>query len=107
MCAPAVWNKTLADRRAAFSQRGEKTSYQQTDAALTGWKKTAELAFLSEVSPVPLQQTLRHQHTAFGSCSSPATNILAAGRAVAGDNPGEACGADVRQQGSSLLRSAV
>ncbi|MEV0896049.1 transposase [Actinoplanes sp. NPDC049802] len=36
-----------------------------------------------------------------------ATNILAAGRAVAGHNPGEACGADIRQQGSSLLRSAV
>ncbi|MEV0902102.1 zinc ribbon domain-containing protein, partial [Actinoplanes sp. NPDC049802] len=33
-----------------------------------------------------------------------ATNILAAGRAVAGHNPGEACGADMRQQGSSLLR---
>ncbi|MBW6440359.1 transposase [Actinoplanes hulinensis] len=36
-----------------------------------------------------------------------AKNILAAGRAVAGKNPGHACGADVRQQGSSLLRSAV
>jgi len=35
-----------------------------------------------------------------------AKNILAAGRAVARDNPGNACGADVRQQGSSLLRSA-
>ncbi|MEV0895835.1 RNA-guided endonuclease TnpB family protein [Actinoplanes sp. NPDC049802] len=64
-CVRLVWNKTLADRRAAFSQRGERTTYQQTDAALTGWKKTEELAFLSEVSSVPLQQTLRHQHTAF------------------------------------------
>ncbi|WP_346073668.1 hypothetical protein [Saccharopolyspora thermophila] len=35
-------------------------------AALTAWKKTSELALLSEVSSVPLQQTLRHQHTAFG-----------------------------------------
>jgi putative transposase len=66
-CVRLVWNKTLADRHAAFHQRGERTSYRQTDAALTGWKKTAELAFLSEVSSVPLQQTLRHQHTAFAN----------------------------------------
>jgi transposase len=36
-----------------------------------------------------------------------AKNILAAGRAVARENPGDACGADVRRQGSSLPRSAV
>jgi putative transposase len=36
-----------------------------------------------------------------------AKNIVAAGRAVAGDNPGDACGADVRRQGSSLPQSAV
>ncbi len=36
-----------------------------------------------------------------------AKNILAAGRAVAGDNPGHACGADVRPQGDPLRRSAV
>ncbi len=35
-----------------------------------------------------------------------AKNILAAGRAVA-RTPGDACGADVRRQGSSLPRSAV
>ena len=64
-CVRLVWNKTLADRRAAFSQRGKQTSYRETDAALTAWKKTEQLAFLSEVSSVPLQQTLRHQHTAF------------------------------------------
>jgi putative transposase len=63
-CVRLVWNKTLADRHAAYHQRGESTSYKQTDVALTGWKKSAELAFLSEVSSVPLQQTLRHQHTA-------------------------------------------
>lgn len=66
-CVRLVWNKTLAERHTAFFQRGEKTSYKQTDAALTAWKKTEDLAFLSEVSSVPLQQTLRHQHTAFGN----------------------------------------
>jgi putative transposase len=32
---------------------------------LTAWKKSEDLAFLSQVSSVPLQQTLRHQHAAF------------------------------------------
>jgi putative transposase len=36
-----------------------------------------------------------------------AKNILAAGRAVARSGPGDACGADVRRQGSSLPQSAV
>jgi putative transposase len=38
---------------------------------------------------------------------SAAENILAAGRAVAGGNPGHACGADVRHSGSSRVQSAV
>jgi putative transposase len=66
-CVRLVWNKTLANRNAAYHQRGEPTTYRQTDAALTAWKRTEELAFLSEVSSVPLQQTLRHQHTAFAN----------------------------------------
>ena len=36
-----------------------------------------------------------------------AQNILAAGLAVAGGNPGHACGADVRHPGSSRVQSAV
>ncbi|MGX7670965.1 zinc ribbon domain-containing protein [Plantactinospora sp. DSM 117369] len=35
-----------------------------------------------------------------------AKNIIAAGRVVAESDLGDACGADVRQQGSSLLWSA-
>jgi putative transposase len=70
-CVRLVWNTTLAERHTAYHQRGEKTSYKQTDAALTAWKRGADLAFLSEVSSVPLQQTLRHQHSAF-------TNFFAA-----------------------------
>lgn len=66
-CVRLVWNKTLAGRHIAYHQHGQSTSYKQTDAALTGWKKTEDLAFLSEVSSVPLQQTLRHQHTAFAN----------------------------------------
>ena len=64
-CVRLVWNKALAERHARYVAEGKSTSYPETDRALTAWKKTADLAFLSEVSSVPLQQTLRHQHTAF------------------------------------------
>ncbi|GAA1797262.1 RNA-guided endonuclease TnpB family protein [Actinomadura chokoriensis] len=66
-CVRLVWNKTLAERHRAYHTDGKNTSYRQTDAALTAWKKTQDPAFLSEVSSVPLQQALRHQHTAFAN----------------------------------------
>ncbi len=64
-CVRVVWNRTLAARRARYAAEGTGTSYAQTDRALTQMKKDPELAFLSEVSCVPLQQALRHQHKAF------------------------------------------
>ncbi|MDX8035448.1 RNA-guided endonuclease TnpB family protein [Lentzea sp. BCCO 10_0856] len=66
-CVRLVWNKTLSERNRRYHVEGVRTSYRQTDAALTEWKRTEELAFLSKVSSVPLQQTLRHQHTAFAN----------------------------------------
>lgn len=66
-CVRLVWNKTLADRQRRYTVEGKSTSYKDTDATLTAWKKTAELAFLNEVSSVPLQQALRHQHAAFSN----------------------------------------
>jgi putative transposase len=64
-CVRAVWNKTLAARQARYTTEQRAMSYRETDAALTAWKRTPELAFLAEVSSVPLQQTLRHQNAAF------------------------------------------
>ena len=64
-CVRVVWNQTLAGRHARYAVEGKSTSYAQTDAALTAMKKTPELEWLNEVSSVPLQQALRHQHTAF------------------------------------------
>ena len=52
-------------RHARWQHQRKGTSYAQTDAALTAMKHEQDLAFLSEVSSVPLQQTLRHQHRAF------------------------------------------
>jgi putative transposase len=64
-CVRVVWNRTLAARHARWHAERASISYAQTDAALTLMKKDPGLAFLSEVSSVPLQQALRHQHQAF------------------------------------------
>ena len=60
-----VWNRTLAARQERYATERKATSYAQTDRALTAMKKDPGLAFLTEVSSVPLQQALRHQHQAF------------------------------------------
>jgi putative transposase len=64
-CVRLVYNRALAERTTAWHQRRERVGYSHTSAMLTAWKKTQELSFLTEVSCVPLQQTLRHLHTAF------------------------------------------
>jgi len=66
-CVRVVWNRTLAARQKRYVVEQQSTPYRETDAALSTWKKTDELAFLGEVSSVPLQQALRHQHAAFQS----------------------------------------
>src|ERR671939_1860622 len=59
-CVRLVYNKALEERTRAWYGEQRRTSYVQSSAALTQWKKTEELAFLTEVSSVPLQQALRH-----------------------------------------------
>ncbi|MFD5199962.1 RNA-guided endonuclease InsQ/TnpB family protein [Streptomyces sp. NPDC058375] len=63
-CVRKVYNLALAARTEAGT-RQKRVDYNQTSAMLTVWKKTEELAYLSEVSSVPLQQCLRHLQTAF------------------------------------------
>ncbi|WP_030953043.1 helix-turn-helix domain-containing protein, partial [Streptomyces sp. NRRL S-481] len=65
-CVRKVYNMALAARTEAWA-RQERVNYNQTSAMLTAWKKTEELAFLNEVSCVPLQQALRHLQTAFAN----------------------------------------
>lgn len=65
-CVRKVYNLALAARTDAWA-RGERVNYNQTSALLTAWKKTEALAFLNDVSCVPLQQTLRHLQAAFMS----------------------------------------
>jgi putative transposase len=64
-CVRVVWNRTLAERRRRWQADRKSMSYAQSDRALTAMKQDRDLAFLSEVSCVPLQQALRHQHQAF------------------------------------------
>jgi putative transposase len=66
-CVRLVWNRTLAARHARWRHERTGTSYARTDRALTELKKDPDLAFLNEVSSVPLQQALRHQHKAFSA----------------------------------------
>ena len=64
-CVRLVWNRILAARHERYVAEGGGTSYAETGRALTVMKKASEWAFLNEVSSVPLQQALRHQHAAF------------------------------------------
>ncbi|MGF1425767.1 RNA-guided endonuclease InsQ/TnpB family protein [Kitasatospora sp. LaBMicrA B282] len=66
-CVRKVYNMALAARSEAWTLRHERVSYNATSAMLTAWKKTEELAFLAEVSCVPLQQCLRHLQGAFSN----------------------------------------
>ncbi|MFF3149039.1 RNA-guided endonuclease InsQ/TnpB family protein, partial [Streptomyces sp. NPDC057927] len=63
-CVRKVYNMALAASTEAWT-RQERVNYNATSAMLTAWKKTEELAYLNEVSSVPLQQALRHLQTAF------------------------------------------
>ncbi len=64
-CVRLVYNKALAVRTEGWYQRQERVGYTETSSMLTEWKKEEGLSFLSEVSCVPLQQTLRHLGKAF------------------------------------------
>ncbi|MBL1119538.1 transposase [Streptomyces sp. 110] len=64
-CVRKVYNLALAARTQAWVLRQERVNYNATSAMLTAWKRTEELAYLNDVSSVPLQQALRHLQTAF------------------------------------------
>ncbi|GGW77285.1 transposase [Streptomyces galilaeus] len=63
-CVRKVYNLALAACTEAWA-RQVRVNYNQTSGMLTDWKKTGELAYLNEVSSVPLQQALRHLQVAF------------------------------------------
>lgn len=64
-CCRLVYNKALHARSEAWTSGKVSIGYAKQSAALTEWKKVPELAFLNEVSSVPVQQSLRHLQTAY------------------------------------------
>ena len=62
-CVRYVYNWALDLRTTAWRERQEHIGYGATSAALTDLKR--DIAWLNEVSCVPLQQSLRHLQTAF------------------------------------------
>ena len=66
-CCRLVYNRALHARSEAWATGKKSIGYAAQDRALTGWKKEPELAFLNEVSSVPLQQTLRHLQAGYAN----------------------------------------
>ena len=66
-CVRKVYNLALEARTKAWYGEQRRVSYVESSAMLTEWKRDAELAYLSEVSSVPLQQGLRHLQGAFAN----------------------------------------
>ncbi|WP_433350076.1 RNA-guided endonuclease InsQ/TnpB family protein [Micromonospora sp. CA-111912] len=66
-CVRLVYNKALDERTLVYATEKRSMTYAESSAALTEWKKTEDLAFLGEVSSVPLQQTLRHLQAAYAA----------------------------------------
>jgi len=62
-CVRFVYNTILKWRTDAFYEDGESINYNAASARLTALK--TEYEWLKDVSSVPLQQSLRHQQTAF------------------------------------------
>ncbi|MFT5879418.1 MAG: putative transposase [Moritella sp.] len=64
-CVRVVYNSILRWRTDAYYNEQTKINYNAASSYLTELKKTSELSWLNDVSCVPLQQSLRHQQTAF------------------------------------------
>jgi putative transposase len=63
-CVRLVWNRILAWRGVRWYGEKLATNVPQANAHLTAMKRDPDLAFLGEVSSVPLQQVLRAQQKA-------------------------------------------
>jgi putative transposase len=66
-CVRVVWNQTLAWRHQRYQADKTGTTFAQANAYLSAMKATDELAWLNEVSSVPLQQAIRHQQAAYAA----------------------------------------
>ena len=66
-CCRLVYNEALSERMTAWTDGGKTLSYVAQAAALTQWKKQDDLAFLREISIVPLQGALRNLQSSYAN----------------------------------------
>ena len=66
-CVRVVWNDTLAYCQELYQQGEKKPKYTELSKRLTQIKKTTEKVWLTEVSSIPLQQSLRDLETAYSN----------------------------------------
>ena len=64
-CVRFVYNHILRWRTDEYYQNGNSINYNQASKKLTELKKNPDCLWLKDVSSVPIQQSLRHQQTAF------------------------------------------
>jgi putative transposase len=64
-CVRVVWNQVLNWRKELWDEQKTFGTYLSASKYLTDLKRQKDFEFLNEVSSVPLQQALRHQHQAF------------------------------------------
>ncbi len=64
-CCRYVYNWALALRQQTYQATGKSLSYKALDAQMTVLRHQSETSFLSEVSCVPLQQSVRHLMRAY------------------------------------------
>ena len=66
-CCRVVWNDALAFCQDQYKKGEKKPSYNELSKMLTQAKKTEEKEWLTEVSSVPLQQSLRDLEQAYSN----------------------------------------
>lgn len=66
-CCRYIYNWGLRLRTDAWFGQQKRINYVQSSAALTELKRQPEVAWLNDVSSVPVQQCLRHLQTAFSN----------------------------------------
>ncbi|WP_232784832.1 RNA-guided endonuclease InsQ/TnpB family protein, partial [Psychromonas sp. MB-3u-54] len=64
-CVRFIYNRVLKVRTDAYYKDGKSINYSAASKILTELKKDPEFIWLKEVASVALQQSLRHQQTAF------------------------------------------
>src|SRR3954452_17064345 len=64
-CVRYIYNWALRLRTDAYYKEQKRIDYYESSSELTKLKKQPDLAWLNEVSSIPLQQTLRHLDHAF------------------------------------------